>query len=116
VQAFPRVLQEALFVGTAGAAHWPLVHAPEQHCAAPEQPAPSVTHALEPHFPPAHERSQHSALPVQLAPDALQNWDELHLCVVESQTVEQQSAPLVQFSPPGLHATWTGAAQVPPLH
>ncbi len=92
------------------------MHAPEQHCAAVEQLCPSVTHALAPHFPPEHERSQHSALPVQLAPDALQNCEELHLCVVESQTVEQQSAPVVQFSPPGLHATWTGAAQVPALH
>jgi hypothetical protein len=109
-------VQETLFVGTAGATHWPFVHEPEQHCAPVEQLCPLLTHAVAPHFPPEHERSQHSALPAQLSPATLQNCDELHLWVVESQVVEQQSAPLVQSSPPGLHAACTGAAQAPLLH
>ncbi len=114
--AFPRVTQDTLFAASAGAAHRPFAHVPEQHCAAPEQLCPSVAHAAAPHLPPEHDRSQHSAFAVQLSPAGLQNCEELHLCVAPSQAVEQHSEPLAQFSPPPLHAAWTGAAQFPPLH
>lgn len=122
LQAFPRVVQVAVLPDTVIAAHWPLVHVPEQHCEAAVQLWPTDWHAPLPHVPvvaPAamvQVRSQQSALRLQLAPAAAQNVEELHFLVVALHAVEQQSALVVQLSPPAWQAFWTGAAQTPPVH
>ena len=112
-QAFPSVVQVALFAGTEIAWHWPLAQIPEQHWEAPLHPWPVDRHAPLAHAPPTQLRLQHSASPVQLAPAALQNCDELHWPVAGSHAVEQQSAFPVQLSPPGLQACCTGVAHAP---
>jgi hypothetical protein len=92
------------------------VQVPEQHWDADEQLWPTDAHAPLAHFPPVQVRLQQSALPEQVAPAAAQNSDELHLCVVALQAVEQQSAFAAQLSPPGWHAFATGVVQVPLAH
>lgn len=116
VQAFPSVVQVAVLPDTVIAAHWPLVHVPEQHCDAALQLWPTEVQAPLAHVPPVQLRLQHSSFAAQVAPATLQNWVELHLPVAVLQAVEQQSAFLEQLSPPAWQAFWTGVVHVPPLH
>jgi hypothetical protein len=112
-QAFPSVVQVEPPDGTGIVAHRPPLQRPEQHWEPLVQLAEVERHAPDAQVPFAQVRLQQSALRVQLAPVALQNSVELHLCVVVSHAVEQQSAFDAQFSPPGLQASDAGAPHVP---
>lgn len=118
-QALPRVVQATLFVGTGRSAHLPSApQLPVQHCAEALQLWPIEAHAppLE-QVPPTQLRLQHSELFAQLSLAALQNVDEVHLCVrVVSHVVEQHSLPDAQFSPPFLQTGVGGASHAPLVH
>jgi hypothetical protein len=120
LQAFPSVVQVAVLPDTVIAAHWPFVHVPEQHWDAVVQLWPTDAQAPLAHVPfevlvaPVQVRLQQSASRLHAAPAAAQNWVELHLPLL--QAVEQQSAFVVQLSPPDWQAFWTGVVQVPLLH
>jgi hypothetical protein len=113
-QAFPSVVQvETPPEGTA-AQTFPL-QIPEQHCAAVPavQGAPRTLHApAPPHVPELHWPVQHSVGDAHASPSPLQNSAVVHF-PESPQYSEQHSSPLVQVSPPSLHAPAIGGTQWP---
>jgi hypothetical protein len=103
VQAFPAVVQ--LGVGAIDA-HFALSQRPVQHDAGDEHVSPIDRHCVAPHTPLLHVPVQQSVETVHELPAPPHTLiDEAHLCVLGSQSVEQQSAPKLHVAPKTPHAS-----------
>jgi hypothetical protein len=97
VQLFPAVVQAGLF---AIDAHFWFVQMPVQHCDGAEHAAPIDAQRFAPHVVPLHVPVQQSDPTAHEPPGPLHVLiEEPHLCVLESQSFEQQSVLYVHVAP-----------------